>query len=557
MAENHKCCRLLLRRLLTWVLFLIVAATVTPAVVHAVFVEGTGAQPGFVGYVPDSIVIKFNANFTARFKATGFQKGRTGVREIDKLAAKYGVRRIRQQFPGAGKKFLRGRILNLANWYKLHFNQAVDIARVVDAFKKSEGVADAQPIGIHEIYSPPNDPLFLHQWHLNQVGGVDALSAWDFETGNEEIIVAVLDTGVRYFHKDLGGSNASFDNPGEADGNMWINGAEKTGELGVDDDGNGFVDDWIGWDFVADSSSCHPREDCSSSDKDPRDFNGHGTHVAGIIAAISNNGDYVASPAGGWGEKPSGTGTGVRIMALRIGWADWFNRGWVRMDFAAEAFYYAADKGARLANASWGSSNTGGLGDAIDYFLANDGLLFKAAGNDNSTSPDYLGQRDDVINVAATDRNDCKASFSNYGTWVDISAPGVLILSTYHDYNYSGDDDTEDMSGTSMASPLALSVAALIWSQNPSWTPEMVKRQLFFSADNVDGLGCNFPYSGQLGAGRVNAYKAVGPCAGDLNNDGDADGEDLTEFISIFESGRADEIDLAIFIHYLGRTDCP
>lgn len=133
----------------------------------------------------------------------------------------------------------------------------------------------------------------------------------------------------------------------------------------------------------------------------------------------------------------------------------------------------------------------------------------------------------------------------------------VSILSTYHNHNYSVDDDTEYMSGTSMASPLALSVAALIWSQNPSWTAAMVKRQLFNSADKIEDLSCNSVYSGRLGAGRVNAYNAVGSCAGDLNNDGDVDGENLAEFLSFFESGLADEIDLAIFTYYFGRTDCP
>jgi subtilisin family serine protease len=563
MAEKHKYFKLIFCPPLTLVFFLIVAATLTPVVVHAVFVEGTG-QTGFVGYVKDSIVIKFDENFTKRLKATRFQRGRTGVLEIDKLAAQYGVRKIRQQFPGARKMFSRGRMVNLANWYKLHFNQAVNLEKVIDAFKKSNGVSDVQPIGIHEVHSPPNDPVFIDQWHLNQVDGVDvdALGAWDFETGNEEIIVAVPDTGVRYFHKDLGGSNASFNNPQGTDGNMWINQLEQSGTPGADDDNNGYVDDWIGWDFVSNASNCWSGEDCLNEDNDPRDFHGHGTHLSGIIAALNNNGYATASTAGGWGSgTQQAAGSGVKIMALRIGYSfmDEFGqeRGAVRMDYAAEAFYYAADNGARLANASWGSSDTGGLGAAVDYFLANGGLLFKAAGNSNSASPDYLGQRDDVINVAATDRNDCKASFSNYGFWVDISAPGVKILSSGHNHLDPGVDYVVTGDGTSMASPLALSVAALIWSQNPSWNAEMVKHQLLYSADNVDGLACNSPYSGQLGVGRVNAYNAVGPCSGDLNNDGDADGEDLAEFLSLFESGLADAIDLAIFTYYFGRTNCP
>jgi len=342
---------------------------------------------------------------------------------------------------------------------------------------------------------------------------MDAPEAWDIETGASSVIVAILDTGVRYFHKDLGGSNASYDNPGGANGNMWVNWAEKNGTSGVDDDGNGYVDDWVGWDFVDGGSNCWSGEDCNTEDNDPRDFNGHGTHCAGNVAAINNNGYATSAASGGWGDGSlQPTANGVKVMACRIGWSGRYfiwEVGYVRMDFAAEALYYAADNGAKIASCSWGSSNSGGIADAIDYFVAHGGLIFKAAGNDNSESADYMCGRSDVISVAATDSNDCKADFSDYGTWVDICAPGTGIWSLYHDHTDPQNDYVASLDGTSMATPLAASVAALIWSHNPSWTADQVKQQLFDSADDISGLSCNASYSGKLGAGRINAYNAV------------------------------------------------
>jgi PKD repeat protein len=179
------------------------------------------------------------------------------------------------------------------------------------------------------------------------------------------------------------------------------------------------------------------------------------------------------------------------------------------MDFAAEAFYYAADNDARIVSCSWGSSNTGGIAAAIDYFLASGGMVFHAAGNDGNENQDYLASRSDIINVAATDTLDCKADFSNYGTWVDISAPGTDIWSSYHDHDDPAGDYVAPIDGTSMACPLAASVAALIWSQNLGWTAAQVETKLLESVDDIYALGCNSAYAGKLGSGRVNAFLAV------------------------------------------------
>ena len=505
--------------------FLILFATSlsTMAVEIAEFGGPNPVVPSFVGYAPNRIVVKFDPSILSGMDKAAMARGRTGIPVLDQVGTWHGVRSLRPQFPGARKTSDEGKQVNLAGWHKVKFSRNVDVLAVVEEYKAIPGVVDAQPVGIHRVSRTPNDPMYSwsgYQWHLPRI---QAPEAWDIETGNPAIIVAVLDTGVRYFHKDLGGSNASLSYPTNVAGNMWINPGEILEDM-VDNDSNGFVDDWIGSDFVDDPCGqpgpflCYPcccfdGEDCLDPDNDPRDFNGHGTHCAGNVSAINNNEYATASPAGGWGSwYTSPFGNGVKVMALRIGWNAvyvFFEVGLVAMDYAAEALYYAANNGARIASCSWGSDSSGGIGAAIDYFVREKGgLIFKAAGNEGTETADFLCASPDVICVAATDQGDCKASFSNYGDWVGISAPGVQVGSLWHQYTDPLNDYAKILDGTSMATPLAASVAALIWSRDPSLSAGDVKNILFGNADSIDSLLCNSP-GGKLGAGRINAYKAV------------------------------------------------
>lgn len=489
---------------------------------------GVGVAESFVA---DAFIVRFDPLTTRIIEAMQrLELNTTGIGSLDALGRQFGVSDLRPQFPGADPAVAVQRNLpDLSSHYVVTFDQTrAGVNAAMQAFAANPHVVAVEPIGVHPVYVVPNDGTFGNQWHLNQTNDkdMDAPEAWDIHTGSSSVIVAVLDTGVRYYHRDLGGSGASASNPTGTNGNIWLNLAEKNGASGIDDDGNGFVDDWVGWDFVSGVTGCWSGEDCSGSDNDPRDFNGHGTHCAGNVSAINNNGYATASPAGGWGAGSlQATGNGVKVMCMRIGWSgSQFGQevGFVRMDFAASALYYAANNGARIASCSWGSSNSGGVAAATDYFLASGGLIFKAAGNSNNQTADYLCSRADVYCVAATNQSDQKASFSSYGTWVDISAPGVAIWSSYHVHSDPNPDYVAALDGTSMATPLTAGAAALVWSANLSWSNSQVWTRLRDTTDNIDAL--NPSYVGKLGSGRVNLFAALQtppptPFCGDGNCD--------------------------------------
>ncbi|RPI01127.1 MAG: T9SS C-terminal target domain-containing protein [Calditrichaeota bacterium] len=496
----------------------------------------------FYGYAPDKIVITFSKEVIDRFDAHALVQGRTGIDEIDRIGERFQAKLIRRLFPDFTPRSINGRPIELSLYYQVFFAQDVDLDLVLAAYRKLSGVIKAEAVGIHYVTALPNDAQFNLQWHLQQANDVDvdAPEAWDIETGDASIIVAVMDTGVRYYHKDLGGSAAAFNDFSNIDGNMWINWSEKNGVANVDDDSNGYVDDWIGYDFVDNAPTTginrvDPAEDGDVIDNDPRDFHGHGTHCAGNVGALNNNGYALCSVSGGWGDgtfQPAGNG--VQVMALRNGYAlRFFGGGVVQMDAAAQCFVYAAENGARIASCSWGSSNSGGLGAAIDQFVAAGGLVFHAAGNDNADDPDYIDLRGDCISVAATDQNDNAASFTNYGTWVDVSAPGVDIVSTGHNHDDDANDYYATMSGTSMSTPIAASVAALIWSRHPAWSAQQVKEQLLATVDNIEN-SLDAAHKGKMGAGRVNAYNAVNdePIAVKLSSFETAPQEDGSTLIS-------------------------
>ncbi|RKX27778.1 MAG: hypothetical protein DRP47_06070, partial [Candidatus Zixiibacteriota bacterium] len=277
--------------------------------------------PSFLGYVQDEFIVVLSPDM-GRLELSQAANAvvHIGNAEFDAISDKFAVSRIKRQFQGAGAN---AKTAELAKYHKIKFESG-NLDDAMAAYRNHPGVEKVEPIGIHAMYATPNDGYFSYQTYHNQANDhdIDSPEAWDLETGSTSRIIALLDSGTRYYHPDLGGANASVSNPGASRGNIWINDAELNGSAGVDDDGNGYVDDWIGYDFIDGVSNCWSGEDCNNKDNDPRDFNGHGTHTAGIMGMLTNDGYGMAGVAGGWsnGSQPV-TGNGVKIMTLRMGYS--------------------------------------------------------------------------------------------------------------------------------------------------------------------------------------------------------------------------------------------
>jgi subtilisin family serine protease len=187
-----------------------------------------------VRFAPDEFIIVLSEGSGLPATTNYLQSAQSGVFGLDALAEKYAVEYLKPLFPGAAE---RG-IAMLSRHYRIKFSGDQNLQEVMDAYASDPVVERVEPDAIHPIVATPNDVTYTQQWHLNHASDhdIDAPEAWDVETGDSSIIVAILDTGVRYYHKDLGGVNASSSNPGAARGNMWINWAEKNGIGGVDDD---------------------------------------------------------------------------------------------------------------------------------------------------------------------------------------------------------------------------------------------------------------------------------------------------------------------------------
>jgi subtilisin family serine protease len=325
-----------------------------------------------------------------------------------------------------------------------------------------------------------NDPFFRSngtwqqayddQWALKRIGFGSAdgkTSAWEIETGeNNPVIVAVIDSGIDYFHPDLYKTS------------VWRNTREK--ENGIDDDENGFIDDLIGWNFV-------------DNDNNPYDQAGHGTHVAGVIAAATGNNLGIA-----------GINRGAKIMPLKV--LNFIGRG--RSSGISEAIHYAVANGAQIINLSLGGLEISPFEQrAIDYAYEHEVLVVVAAGNSGVDTANFgPAASPHVLTVGATDVNDQHADFSNWGASVDIVAPGIDVLSLRARYtDFAHVADLEDYapgdwfvgpeawfyraSGTSFAAPLVTGVASLVLAKNPDLTVEQLMRILTQSARDIDEPG--------------------------------------------------------------------
>ncbi|MCL1035866.1 S8 family serine peptidase [Shewanella submarina] len=414
------------------------------AVSGALMLSAAPAMAKSPEYAKDSLMVMYKDNATAAERA----QARQLVRGV--MTDKNG--------DGIDDKF---KTLFDGKLAKLTLRKGVDIEKAVKILSRHPAVKYAEPNYIYRAIGTPDDPRYPEMWGLNNTGqdggtadaDVDAPEAWDITTGDSDVVIAVIDTGVDYNHEDLSA-------------NMWVNPGEIAGN-GIDDDGNGVVDDVHGFSALNDNG-------------DPMDGNGHGTHVAGTIGADGNNGIGVV---------------GVNWDVSIIGCQFLNSSGSGSLADAVECIDYITDlkvnRGidVRATNNSWGGGGfSQTLKDSIEAG-GDAGIMFvAAAGNgasDRDQNPGYPGSYDSaaIVAVASTDRNDAMSSFSDYGlVSVDLGAPGSAILSSTPGNAYSV------FSGTSMASPHVAGAAALVWSLDPSLSVAEMKALLMETGDSLPAL---------------------------------------------------------------------
>lgn len=420
----------------------------------------------------------------------------TGNVALDSVASRIGMVKMKRVFPYAGKFERRTREAGLHLWYDVVFDENVSTDVAMKELSGIPGITKIEAVTVPVINSSSpagftyNDPHFGKQWHFYNPGGdgkiagadIGIVDAWKIEKGKKDVIIAIIDNLVDVHHSEL-------------KDNVWINEKEYGGEPGKDDDNNGAIDDWYG--YNANDETIY------------KDLAQHGTHVAGIIAAKNNNGMGVCGIAGGDTED-----NGIRFMTSSFGAGD-----------VLRGIKYAADNGAVICTNSWGGEGRwDALQEVIDYFVKNagvdengkqvgpmkGGLVIASAGNEGIESESHFpASLNHVIAVANIGPDYKKAMTSNYAKWVDISAPGGgngwTIYSTMSNNSYG------ELNGTSQAAPCVAGVAALIVSKyggkDSGLTPEEVEYRLLKGCVSIDEY--NPDYKGKLGAGCINATLAL------------------------------------------------
>jgi serine protease len=438
-------------------------------------------------YVANTVVVKIKP--TSR----SFVDNRSGrVRSVSQIvsiqplvAAELTAAAARSRGPLAGRSGI-----DITTYYRAFVQPGQPIEQVINELYATGLFELVEPEFIDRIDYTPNDPQRSQQYYLDLIKAYDA---WDITKGNNDVVIAIIDTGGHLIHEDF--ASKLYVNPNENPNN------------GTDDDGNGFIDDWRGWDFVG-ADTLNVNNPNFIGDNDPSIVKGgaiaHGTNVAGCAGAATDNSIGI-----------SGVGFNTKILFTKHSGDNQKEdrlsvyRGYSGILYAAELLYANGKKA--VINASWGGPFRSQIAqDVITYATLERGaLVIGAAGNENSSAPHYPSSYDHVLSVAATDASDMKAGFSNFGKTVDIAAPGSSIRTT----GYSLSSQTPNavygnISGTSFSSPIVAGAAALVWAHNPTFTATQVAEQLRVTADE-SFYATNPAYNRLLGKGRLDIKRAL------------------------------------------------
>lgn len=425
--------------------------------------DGKVFKKGFDTYYEAGVI---NIKFKNQINIPGNQK--FGINNLDEFLSSYNISGLKQRHP-LNKIVAKRKIGDeeLAKIYAVKFERAVDPMDFAKELKnKYSDIIDwAEPSFLYKMDYIPNDPVVNIQWHITKI---NAFQAWDICKGDTTIIVGIVDSGTDFDHPDL-------------QANLKIRWSDPVN--GIDDDGNGFIDDWRGWDMWG-------------NDNDPSiqpSGNVHGSHVSGCASQVTNNGVH-------------GAGIGFKVKILMTKHTDDSNPESLLYNTDA-GIVYCYQNGAKVINCSYGSSVFSSYTQSVvNNAWANGTVICASAGNGDANGigqnwARYPASYDNVVSVAATGSTDLKTTFSNFHSTVDVSAPGDNILSTVYNNAYT------NMSGTSMSSPITAGTVALIRSKYPAWSPQQVVDRLKLGVDSIYDV--NPSYVGLLGTGRVNAFKCL------------------------------------------------
>lgn len=405
-------------------------------------------------YKDGSIYVKLKNNVSA-IRSANQKVNLEDAVFLASLRSKYGITEVE-------KPFFSLRTPELDRTYRVTFAAVSDVDALLAELSTDPTVEYAEKIPLDYITYTPNDPSFgSNQWYLKKI---NAEKAWDISKGDPKITVAIVDNAIDIDHPDL-------------EGNAWINPNEIAGN-GKDDDNNGYVDDINGWDVAGNDNNPQPTNSSMS----------HGTHCAGDAAATADNNTGIAS-----------IGFNVSIISVKTT----SDAGSVtKIEKGYDGIAYAVAAGARVISCSWGGYTASQTNQNIITAAYNKGcIVLGGAGNDGKEEKFYPGAYENALCVAASDNADKKSGFSNFGEWVDVTSPGSSIYSTMPNGTYTSS------SGTSMATPIAAGLCALMLSKNPGLSPKQVEDCLKFSCTNIDNSNSSF--SGKIGAGRINAEAAL------------------------------------------------